>query len=90
MTTEDTARRLRTIGDDFPPVKSSKVTLIRVATDGRLFATSPENKTALLSLPGDATYMAVWTGQHRSDVFDVTPAVRQRWAMTLGSQEQSQ
>ena len=63
----------------FPPIKSKLVTLIRVQPE-RTFATSTADKRELLLAGGDASdFIAVWTGNYRSDAFAVTDELLTQW-----------
>ena len=85
MSTENASEPVRIIDENFPPIKDRCVTLIRVAKDGARFATTVAGKRQLLAqAQHNTTYLAVWTGQYKSDVFDVTPDVRQRWVKDIG------
>lgn len=76
---------LRVPCEHFPGIKERVLTLIRVDGDSVRFDTSVPGKRGLLAdNPDAARYMAVWTGKYTSDVFDVSPALRQRWTQELG------
>ncbi len=75
---------LRTPGPEFPGIKTRALTLIRIADDRVAFAIGVGDKRNLLQAPSpDAVFLAVWTGQYRSDVFDVPPALLASWRSTL-------
>jgi hypothetical protein len=81
----DMGSTLREIGKEFPGIKSRIVTLIRIGQGECRFAITVGGKRYLLNYePDKAKYMAVWTGQWSSDVFDVTPAVREKWTKEIG------
>ncbi len=68
-------------GDSFPGIKDRLITLIRIQGKDIGFSTSVSGKHDLLNHnPSKATYLAVWTGEYHSDVFAVSPRLRERWA----------
>ena len=68
-------------GDSFPEIKNRLITLIRIQGKDVGFSTSVTGKHYLLNHnPSKADYLAVWTGEYRSDVFTVSPGLREQWA----------
>ena len=78
-------RKTRHVGDQFPPVTDTKVTLIRVRPSERtMFAVDPAGKKELLaSLTPEDELLAVWSGK-TSHVFDVPDVPLSRWFDDLG------
>jgi hypothetical protein len=76
---------LRKIEDNFPTIKHRRVTVIRVRGDEFDFASTVAGKRKLLisELKRGDRFMAVWTGQRHSDVFEVTAVVIARWSREL-------
>jgi hypothetical protein len=70
---------------EFPSIKHQTITLIRIhPKDGVLQARLHSGKRIVLAMDTKrATYMAVWTGNHTSDVFAVTLADIERWRTEL-------
>lgn len=76
---------LRIPGTEFPPVKDRIITLIQV-DDGKVrYATTVSGKRELIrSASPEATFLAVWTGQWSSDLFQVPHLLLQQWRTELG------
>lgn len=80
-------RKLRTIRDDFPPIRDRKITLILFGTEYHpRFATTAGAKLELLDAVVDdplGRIVAVWSGKVESHAFDVTDEIAARWVMEL-------
>ena len=75
---------LRPITESFPPIKSKLVTLIKVQpTEERDFATSVGDKRNLIRTGAAEDFVAVWTGNWKSDAFEVTEEVLLDWRLEL-------
>jgi hypothetical protein len=75
---------LRTLGDNFPPIKDRMVTLILIAHDKITQAFTVADKREMLRCLGqDDTLLAVWTGQWHSDAFGVSSEVLDGWKQDL-------
>jgi len=75
---------LRTIDDTFPPIKDKIVTFIRIG--GRQVTQAyivTDKREMLSSLKPDDILIALWTGQWRTDAFQVSKDVRARWKKEL-------
>lgn len=59
--------------DDMYPAKNGKVTFILISPDGEeiLFDNTVTGKRELLQKPGKL--IAAWTGQWKTDIFDLEP-----------------
>lgn len=75
-------RKLRHVGDDFPPIGDRRITLISGAPPPRSgFAVQPAAKLEMLR--GKAYLIAVWSGKRESHAFEVLPATREAWILEL-------
>lgn len=84
--------RLRTPDDAFPALTDARITLILIPPDKSTevtFASTIKTKRANLDvaraiLEDGGTVVATWTGQYRTDAFEVTPELVAHWIGTAG------
>ena len=75
--------QLRVPDNSFPGIKDPLITLIRIGAMEAQFAYSVGDKRDLMNTTGTAVFLAVWTGRYHSDVFSVSPALRDKWLSEL-------
>jgi hypothetical protein len=71
----------------FPPIKDRLVTLVAIHqknAEANVFTTTVRGKRDIVEFPaGEYQLLAIWTGQYRSDVFEVDGTTLEAWKQQL-------